>query len=397
LGYKGHLVIDADCHMQEYWDVDRTYREFIDPKYKATYEAFSQAVRADQKRLAETGHGLGSGTSAQMGAVYSHPPLRPLGVYEPFEVVNTPRSPSGLNRDKIDLAVNWDPALYLTDMDKAGIDIGVIFSSQSDNYCMLQDVGFEHALNEAYHRYMHVFCAESGGRLRWLSNTVIRDVAASVADLTYWAERDETFAGAFVPRRFPEGRLLDSPDLFPLWERSQELDLPIWIHGNPDHAPTTPGSKELDNSAFARSVLKGWGGQTALGALIGGGIFDLFPRLRLGVFENAAGWMPWFIEMCDWSYRPGAPSTPNMKRTPSEVVADGQIFCGVEPGELGLGECVARLGEHPWLFATDYPHLSGPWPDGVAQIDETVGLSESAKIAMFETNAQRFLPRLRSA
>ncbi len=414
MSYNGRLVIDTDCHIQEYWDMDRTYKEFIDPKYREDYERFSEAVRADQRRVAETGFGLGAGTSIWMGAVHQHPQFRPMGMHQPFEKQLSVR-PAGngdpadvaswdadhhgealrtvFGRRKVDIAVNWDTGLYLADMDKAGVDVGVMFASQSDNYAMLRDVGFEHALHEAYHEYVHRFCAEAGGRLRWLTNAVIRDASASVADLTYWAERDDNYAGAFVPRIFPDGRLLDNPDLFPLWERSQELDLPIWVHGNPDHAPLTPGSRITDNVDM-RGVHRAWAGMTALGALIGGGIFDLFPRLRVTLMENESDWMPWFIEACDNSFRPGSPSTPNLKRKPSDIMAGGQIFCGIDPDEPMLRQSVELLGEHPWLFTTDYPHLSGPWPEGVPQLVERTDLAESAKVAMVYDNAIRLLPRL---
>ena len=220
---------------------------------------------------------------------------------------------------------------------------------------------------------------------------------ATVADLTSWAERDDDYAGVFLPRMFPDGRLLDSPDLYPLWKRSQELDLPIWIHGDPNHPPLTPGAKDLDNADFARQVLKGWGGMTALGTLTGGGVLDLFPKLRVGLFENGAGWMPWFVEKLDDSYAPGSRTTPYMKRTPSEIVAGGQVFCAVDSDEADLGHCVERLGDHVWLFSTDYPHSRNPWPNGVPMITERQELPDSAKVRLLGENAQRFLPRLAGA
>lgn len=389
MSYQGHLVVDADSHIREYWDLDRTYKEYVDPAYRERYERFSQTVRAAQREPGDVG----------FGSVFTHPPLRPLGVSQAQGL--PPAGGRGGSHDRtlisngrsVDPACNWDPAARLRDMDLGAIDVGVLFSSQSDNFCMLRDVDFEHALNVAYHRYMHAFTSESDGRLRWLSNAVMRDVDATVADLTYWAERDDNYAGVFIPRLLPDGSLLDSPVLHPLWSRAQELDLPIWIHGDPDHPPLTPGYASLDNAAFARAVLKGWGGQAAMGALVGGGVFDLFPRLRVGFFENGASWMPWFVEKLDDSYRPGSSATPNLKRKPSEVVAGGQVFCAVDPGEK-LAHCVAELGEEIWLFSTDYPHPPAAWPDDVSFIAERTELSESAKIKMLGENARRFLPRL---
>jgi predicted TIM-barrel fold metal-dependent hydrolase len=279
-------------------------------------------------------------------------------------------------------------------MDEAAIDVGVLFSSQSDNLVALPDVGFERALHAAYHRYMHDFCSESDGRLRWLSNATMRHIAATCEDLTYWAERDTNYAGVFITRRLPDGRLLDSPDLYPLWDRAQELDLPIWIHGDPDHPPITPGYDSLEWHAFARGVLKGWGGQTAMGALIGGGVFDLYPRLRIGFFENGAGWMPWFVEKLDEGYRPGSAMTPKLERKPSEIIAGGQVFCAIDPGEGEIGHCIDRLGEDIWLFSTDYPHPPAAWPDDVSMVTDRVEISETAKISILGENAKRFLPRL---
>ena len=82
---------------------------------------------------------------------------------------------------------------------------------------------------------------------------------------------------------------------------------------------------------------------TALGALIGGGVFDLFPELRIGLFETNAGWLPWFIDQLDGSFSPGSGMTPKLQRKPSEIVASGQFFCGVEPEEGGLANCVDKL------------------------------------------------------
>jgi len=392
MSYNGHLVVDTDTHIREYWDLDRTYKEYIDPKYLATYERLSAAIRGAQRRPGDVG----------FGPVYTHPPLRPLGVYDAFGTRGRGGSADGeapnrailRNGTEIDPACNWDPNCRLRDMDEERVDVHVLFSSQSDNFCVLHDVGFERALNEAYHRYASAFCSESKGRLRWLTNAVIRDIPATIAELTYWAEHDENYAGVFVTRMLPDGGLLDSPDLYPLWERTQDLDLPIWVHGDPDHQPLTPGYASLNNAAFSRPVLKGWGGQAALGALIGGGVFDLFPRLRIGFFENGGGsWMPWFIEKLDEGYRPGSSSTPYMKRKPSEIVAGGQVFCAIDPLEK-LRNCVEDLGEDVWLLGTDYPHTGTPWPNSVSIIADRPELSESAKIKMLGENAKRFLPRL---
>src|SRR5438094_797475 len=176
MSYNGHPVIDMDSHIFENWDLDRTYKDYMDPEYRERYEEFSQATK---------GHPLGS-------VHWPRPPARPMGVYDAFGFQPPAGPPQGIgtgepsrpvtNRGmEIEAACNWDPGIRLRDMDRAGIDVSVMFASFSDGFCMLREVGFESALNRAYHRYMHNYCAESEGRLRWIANATMRDIAETIS------------------------------------------------------------------------------------------------------------------------------------------------------------------------------------------------------------------------
>jgi predicted TIM-barrel fold metal-dependent hydrolase len=280
-------------------------------------------------------------------------------------------------------------------MDTAGIDVGIQFPSHSPSFCTLHDVGFESALHRAYHRFVVDYCAEAEGRLRWVFTTTMRDVRGSADELAYWAERDQNLVGVQLSPSCPDGTLLDNPALHPLYQRAQDLDLPIMIHGGVLRPPYTAGATELNNSGFIlRAVYQPWAGMTAMSAMIGGGVFDLFPQLRVGIFETSAGWVPWLVERMDGSYRPSSGLTPNLKRKPSEVVAEGRLFHAVESDEEYLEHCVDALGEDMWLFATDYPHIGSPWPDGVRHIAERTELSDTVKEKILSMNALRLCPRL---
>ena len=388
MSYNGHVVIDADCHIREYWDLDKTYRDYMEPAYREKYAQLSQAVQAKQPVRGDVGLNH---------VLWPSLPAHPMGVYDAFEAPRPARSDGGgfaSNRAitgrgiEIDNACNWDPEIRLRDMDTAGVDISVMFASQSDGYCMLNDVGFESALQRAYHRFMSNYCSESDGRLWWIANANLRDITETIAQLKEWTARDENFAGMFIPRACPDGTMLDNPVLHPLFAVSQDLDMPIWVHGGSNRPPLTPWP------GASNAVYHGWGGQYAMSALIGGGVFDLFPTLRIGLFESGGGWMPWLVEKLDDGYHPGSAHTPRLKRKPSEIVAGGQLFCSIEADEGLLEHAVKDLGEDIWLFTTDYPHPGTPWPDGVPMITDRAGLSETAKVKMLGENARRFLPAL---
>jgi predicted TIM-barrel fold metal-dependent hydrolase len=171
--------------------------------------------------------------------------------------------------------------------------------------------------------------------------------------------------------------------------------MPLFIHGGTLRPPLTPGAHSLDNSGFLiNAVYHAWGGMTAMGALIGGGVFDEFPRLRAGMFESGGGWMPWLVEKLDDAYHPGSSMTPKLRRKPSEVVAEGRLFCSFDPGEEYLAFAVERLGEDVWLLGTDYPHQGSSFPEGVQRIAAVEGLAESAKVKILGANGLRMCPRI---
>jgi predicted TIM-barrel fold metal-dependent hydrolase len=395
VGGNHGVVIDADSHIREYADLDRTFRSFIDPEFREPYELLSAAVA---KRAA----------AGQTTALFMHPQAviepsneeRPLGVYDTFGGTreDRPRHTSearGPKKAPIPPSVHWDPAVRLDGMDQANVDVSILFPSAAASFCALRDVRFEAALDRAYHRFVSDYCAEAGGRLRWAAVAPMRDVAASVEELTTWAERDNNLVGVLLSPTCPDGSLLDNPDLHPLYQRCQDLDLPVLVHGGVLRPPYAPGSRDLNGAGFIlRAVCQPWGGMAAVSALLGGGVFDLFPRLRAAVFETGAGWMPWLIEQLDASFESRPDLAPNLRQLPSEVLAEGRLMHAVESEEKYLEFCVDALGEDIWLFATDYPHTGSPWPHGVAHIADRPGLSDSAKRKILGENALRLCPRL---
>ena len=55
MSYNGHVVIDMDSHIRQYWDLDRTYKEYMAPEYRETYRRFSEAARALTQRAGDRG------------------------------------------------------------------------------------------------------------------------------------------------------------------------------------------------------------------------------------------------------------------------------------------------------------------------------------------------------
>jgi len=398
MSWNGHTVIDMDAHIRE--RADRFYLDYIDPAYRAPYQRLCEAV-ARQEKKGDRYALFGSRTAI----IEQLETGRALGVRDTFGLTGRSEMEHGRiafppgRRDPlppIRPEVNWDIKARIEDMDRASVDIGVLFPTHVSSYCALRDGGFENALYRAYHRWVADFCAQAPTRLKWTVVANMRDVAAGVAEIKYWAERDPNLVGVYVSPQAPGGRLLDNPDLYPLYDVAQSLDLPILAHGGTARPPYGPGTFDLDGAWFLlHSFSNPWAGMAALGALIGGGVFELFPRLRAAIIETGGGWMPLALDRLDTHYLMSPGHVPNLKRMPREVLAEGRYFHGMDSWERSLEFCVEELGEDLWLFATDWPHGDSAWPESVEQAADRARLTESARKKLLGENAMRLCPRLR--
>src|SRR5207247_5077278 len=204
--------------------------------------------------------------------------------------------------------------------------------------------------------------------------------------------------GISLSPQAPGGQLLDTPDLHPLYAVAQDLDLPLLAHGCTARPPYAPGTFDLDGAWFLlHSFANPWAGMAALGALIGGGVFERFRDLRAAIIETGGGWLPLALDRLDTHYLMSPGHVPNLKRLPREVLAEGRYFHAIDTRERSVEFCVQTLGADIWLFATDWPHGDTAWPESVQQITGRPGLSVTARRKLLGQNALMLVPRLKSA
>ncbi len=398
MSWNGYPVIDLDSHIVE--RADRFYRDYLDPAYHDAYQQLCDSL-AKQAEAGDAYSLFGSRTSV----IEPIDTGRPLGVRDTFGLTRRSSMEGGRmafppgRQDPlppIRREVSWDVKARLEDMDRALVDVNVLYPTHVSSYCSLRDVGFENALYRAYHRWVADFCAQAPRRLKWTVVANMRDVQAGVGEVRYWANRDPNLVGIYISPQAPEGKLLDSPDLHPLYEVAQDLDLPLLAHGGTARPPYGPGTFDLDGAWFLlHSFSNPWAGMAALGALIGGGVFESFPTLRVAIIETGGGWLPLALDRLDTHYLMSPGHVPKLKRLPREVLAEGRYFHAIDTWERSLEFCVQELGEDLWLFATDWPHGDTAWPESVHQVVNRPRLSESAKRKMLWENAMRLCPRLR--
>ncbi len=401
--WNGWKVIDMDSHIQE--RPQEMYNEYIDPEYR---EKFEQLKRAITESIQKGGSGsIASSRTAVVAPIISD---NPLGDRDTFGMVSREfilnhtggrrnfGRPERSELPPIRREVSWDVKKRLEDMDASFIDIDVLYPTHVSSYCALSDIGFESALYRAYHRWVSDFCSQAPDRLKWTLVANMRDPQAACKEISYWAEQDQNMVGVYVPPNGPNNMLLDDPTLYPIYGLAQDLDLPLLAHGGTARPPYQPGTFDLQGAWFLQHGLcNPWAGMAAMGALIGGGIFERFPSLRAGVVETAAGWLPAILDRFDAHYVMSPQHVPLLHQMPSEVVKQGgRYFHGIDTWERTLEWVVQYVGEDVLLFATDWPHGDSAWPEAVQQVMEWPGLSDGVKRKILGENAMRLCPRLRA-
>lgn len=231
-------------------------------------------------------------------------------------------------------------AARIRHMDELEVDIQVLYPT-----LMLRPVAnnapLEHALCRSYNRWLAEIWRKGNGRLRWVAAPPILSMDKLRDEMRF--AKDNGACGIFM-RGLEHEKALSDSYFYPLYEVASELDLAICIHlGNGSftvHDFYTP------DTTFTKFKLPTMG---AFHSLIFSGTPSLFPKLRWGVVEISADWLPFIIrDLRKRFLRRG-------KRLPDNVLAANRIYVTCEVSD-DLPSVLQVAGEDNLVIGTDYGH-----------------------------------------
>lgn len=293
-----------------------------------------------------------------------------------------------------DRGVSTEPGLdastapgILANAEADGLDEMVLFPSFAMCVPSIRDAQLGRDLARLYNEWAAEMVADGGGRLHAAAVVPIEHGAAALAVLRH--AKDLGLVCAVVPPAL-ERRNLDHPDLDPFFALAAELDLPLGIHGAPGlHMPKI-GIDRFDNYIQVHCVSFPFDQMTAITAMVSGGVFDRHPTLRVVFLEAGAGWLPWFVERLGEHFESRGDWIENgWQRHPDEYLAAGNIWVTCEPEERMLPAVVEQIGADHVMFASDYPHWDGAWPQSSGRFLRQE-LKPDALAAIAGENARRF-------
>ncbi len=262
--------------------------------------------------------------------------------------------------------VDADAAERIKDMDFEGVDVNLTLpSGWFGTWSSTEDVALEAGMYRAYHRWMEAYCGRFPGRLGGVILACGRDIPSAVAEIKRWGKSG--WAWAVLPYA-PYGMPLDHPDFEPVWAAAADHDLAVALHTFTVMPPYAPGGTDnWDNLFLQRSASHPWCGMRNMASLIGSGLMDRYPKLRIGTLEAGHGWLPFWMARIDEHARTIRSEIPELKMMPSEYVLSGRYFQSIEiPEGLKLTNAVIELiGEDVLMYASDYPHGESHFPESV--------------------------------
>ena len=277
--------------------------------------------------------------------------------------------------------------LRLTEMDQAGIDVQVL--SHGAPATQRMDAQTAIPVARRANDKLHALINGSGKRFEGFAALPTADAKAAADEL----ERAVTrlgFKGAMI-HGLANGAFLDERRFWPIFERAQALDVPLYIHPAVPHKSVIEAYYKDYIEQFPSLMTAAWGfgveAATQGIRLVLSGVFEAYPRLKIILGHLGEG-LPFYLWRINMALgRQGNRATPfrdtfreHFWITTSGAFSTPSLLC-----------CVMEMGVDRILFSVDYPFV--PNPPGVKWM-ETVPLSNEDRAKILNGNATRLLKLL---
>jgi predicted TIM-barrel fold metal-dependent hydrolase len=275
----------------------------------------------------------------------------------------------------------------LADMDAEGIDEVVLYPTIGLGFWGLLDPRAAGAVCRAYNDWLAEFCRAAPDRLHGAALIPFQDVGAATSELRRC--RDELgFVAAMIRPNPCMGRTIGDPANEPFWGLAEELGVAVAIHeGYQPAVPPLASDRLPTNVLIMHAVSHTFEQMLACAALIGLGVFERHPGLRVVFLEAGGGWAPYWLGRLDHQVASYQRFAPQMKLTPSEYFAR-QCWVSFELDEATLPGLASHIGAERIVWGSDYPHADSTFPGAIEELQATIApLSSEIQARILGANA----------
>jgi predicted TIM-barrel fold metal-dependent hydrolase len=369
-----YKLISADSHIVEPPDM---YTSRVEPQFR------DRAPRMERRRTPKgseydawffDGMQVGTlGAVIQAGQRFEDPSqIDFLGVWE------------GVRR------AAYEPQAMIEELELDGVWGACLQPSQGLFWYRIPDSAMLSAICRAYNDWIADFCKPYPERLKGIGMLNVDDVDDACQELERCVQLG--LVGVFIPV-YP---LPDRPYRHPIYERlwwtAQDLEMPLLLHiaTNRGGIPGCEFTMNLDElTAAGRSTTDHWV-RYSLTAMIFAGIFDRYPRLKVGSVEHEMGWIPHWLKQMDFTYRERPVFTKGWHSRAGMLPSDywhRNMFVEFMEDDIGV-QLRHIIGPDNMLWGNDFPHAESTWPQSQEFLDRLfAGTSEEDRRKITSDNA----------
>jgi predicted TIM-barrel fold metal-dependent hydrolase len=295
----------------------------------------------------------------------------------------------GISRDA--LVARWDKhpgyvgsTEWLNFLDKRDVECTVLYPTAGLSIGMVQDPDWSVSLCRAYNNWLSEKYMKVSKRLIGVALLPLQNPAEAVKELRRCVEDLGMVAGMLPANSADMGirKHLGDDSFWPVYAEAERLNVPLAVHGAPSlglglNCLPNVGQLLLEHPVAQMIQMTG---------MMLSGMFDRFPKLKVGYLEADTGWVPYMMD------RLAVFGSPIFGITdPRDIITSGRIYMSCQSGEVGLRTAMDRISSDVVIYASDF------WHEPIAEIDEDVDiltgrldLTDEEKRKIFRDNTIRF-------
>jgi predicted TIM-barrel fold metal-dependent hydrolase len=357
--FEDFVVCDADMHVMEPADL---WQRYMTPEYRHAAPIGMTELRRDIRVKVKSQILLRAG------------PVRPLKERGGSGIGWRPDQEAAYGEAE---ARGWDAQAQLDAMDREGVDLTVLFPTRGlftlglDSTEQIGADGLEPsfatAIARAYNDWLHDYCQLAPDRLYGAAMVAPHDIAGAV-DETRRCVEEYGFKAIYLAPGAVNRKPWHHRDYDPLWAECQKQGIAVGFHGG-GRTLLTPdfslGDIFGDRLMMWHTFNQPLGVMAAAVSLIGGGVLERFPELRIALLEGNCSWAPWLLHRLDEHHEwVGWYESRDLTKKPSEYFRTN-CFVSVEADEETVVHYLDWFGDDNLVFSTDYPHGDSQYPHAV--------------------------------
>jgi aminocarboxymuconate-semialdehyde decarboxylase len=322
-----------------------------------------------------------------MKTIDTHAHIIPEGCFEPLRKKHQEYVPRvTIEGDNINVRTRWeretcprsivDLDLRLAEMERVGVKMQVLSVSPTLTFYNIEPeaaLDLNAAQNDAIAQVVEKF----PDRFVGLATVPLQNIALSVDELER-AVKELGLRGVEINTHI-RGRNLDEKELWPFYQKAQELGVPIMLH--PGFLTATD---RLERYYLANLIGYPVESTIAGASIIFGGVLKDFPELKF-YFVHGGGFLPYQRGRFEHGYRVREEPKVSINQPPSEYFRL-LYFDTVTHYLKALEYLISSVGSNRVVLGSDYPFDMAD-PEPVERVQSLTTISESDKERILWNNA----------